>query len=585
MVQATPLVLAALPQVNPLVLIAAGVAIVVIVIAVIVFGRVRLNKYRKSINEIQENTNKVKNYPIQYRLGRVKSISKNMESVRADYEYFIKEYERIETFEKTELEPMINNIDESLFYGKTRGVAGKLEQVQRLYDQYKHDSDELLKNIEKITEIENTQRVEIIVIKDRYREVQKAYAPVSQRVESYCADIAGDFDEIDNDFANLEQLMNNQKFEEAKKMTNEIGEKVAELEYNVKNLPTFISLATKVLPKKLTEIDALVDYLSDDAYALNEINLKGRYEEIEMLLGESIGCINNKDVKKAGEMIETANENINSLTKELVKEKDSYGKFRERWLHLGKLMDQTREDYQAAMHDYNRLQSLYIINPEVVTLASTYQEFLDTQDEYKAIEKKLETKQFAYAKTLENVKSLVDRINQHNECIKEFITQRDEMYMTEQRAVDELENIDIVLLEIKSQIKNAHIPTINESYKDFIKDAYAKAHEIAELRQERPIDLAELSSKTDDARDIIYQLYENVHNLVVTAEMVEEAIVFGNRYRSTYLEVNTELTKAEVLFRNGEYTEALRRAIDIIERIKPGSYESLLKRQEESAAY
>ncbi|MGX8680424.1 MAG: septation ring formation regulator EzrA, partial [bacterium] len=296
MVQATPLVLAALPQVNPLVLIAAGVAIVVIVIAVIVFGRVRLNKYRKSINEIQENTNKVKNYPIQYRLGRVKSISKNMESVRADYEYFIKEYERIETFEKTELEPMINNIDESLFYGKTRGVAGKLEQVQRLYDQYKHDSDELLKNIEKITEIENTQRVEIIVIKDRYREVQKAYAPVSQRVESYCADIAGDFDEIDNDFANLEQLMNNQKFEEAKKMTNEIGEKVAELEYNVKNLPTFISLATKVLPKKLTEIDALVDYLSDDAYALNEINLKGRYEEIEMLLGESIGCINNKDV-------------------------------------------------------------------------------------------------------------------------------------------------------------------------------------------------------------------------------------------------------------------------------------------------
>ena len=37
------------------------------------------------------------------------------------------------------------------------------------------------------------------------------------------------------------------------------------------------------------------------------------------------------------------------------------------------------------------------------------------------------------------------------------------------------ENIDIVLLEIKSQIKNAHIPTINESYKDFIKDAYAKS--------------------------------------------------------------------------------------------------------------
>ena len=48
-----------------------------------------------------------------------------------------------------------------------------------------------------------------------------------------------------------------------------------------------------------------------------------------------------------------------------------------------------------------------------------------------------------------------------------------------------------------------------------------------------------------------------MHNLIVTAEMVEDAIVFGNRYRSSFLEVNTELTKAELLYRNGEYTKAL----------------------------
>jgi len=60
--------------------------------------------------------------------------------------------------------------------------------------------------------------------------------------------------------------------------------------------------------------------------------------------------------------------------------------------------------------------------------------------------------------------------------------------------------------------------------------------------------------------------------------MVEEAIVFGNRYRSSFLEVNTELTKAEVLFRNGEYTKALTIAVDIIEKIKPGSYEKLIKK-------
>ena len=88
----------------------------------------------------------------------------------------------------------------------------------------------------------------------------------------------------------------------------------------------------------------------------------------------------------------------------------------------------------------------------------------------------------------------------------------------------------------------------------------------------------------DGARDVIYKLYDNVHNLIITAEMVEEAIVFGNRFRSTYMEVNTELTKAEVLFRNGEYTKALATAVDIIEKIEPGSYEKMIKKQEEVAA-
>ncbi|MFR2723167.1 MAG: hypothetical protein ACLTAY_16650 [Thomasclavelia ramosa] len=45
-----------------------------------------------------------------------------------------------------------------------------------------------------------------------------------------------------------------------------------------------------------------------------------------------------------------------------------------------------------------------------------------------------------------------------------------------------------------------------------------------------------------------------------------------------FLEVNTELTKAELLFRNGEYTKALTTAVDIIEKINPGSYEMLINK-------
>ena len=171
----------------------------------------------------------------------------------------------------------------------------------------------------------------------------------------------------------------------------------------------------------------------------------------------------------------------------------------------------------------------------------------------------------------EKCKPFNDSLIKHNRLAENLKIQ-------EKRALDELDNINIVLLEIKSEIRNKHLPMISESYQDYIQDSYQKADAILNFIRRRPIDLTSLSHQVDAARDVIYKLYDNIHNLIVTAEMVEDAIVYGNRYRSSFLEVNTELTKAELLYRNGEYTKALATAVDIIEKIKPDSYEMLIKK-------
>ena len=47
------------------------------------------------------------------------------------------------------------------------------------------------------------------------------------------------------------------------------------------------------------------------------------------------------------------------------------------------------------------------------------------------------------------------------------------------------------------------------------------------------------------------------------------AIVFGNKYRSTYPEIDRELSKAEFQYLNGEYTKALKTAISCMETLFP----------------
>ena len=96
--------------------------------------------------------------------------------------------------------------------------------------------------------------------------------------------------------------------------------------------------------------------------------------------------------------------------------------------------------------------------------------------------------------------------------------------------------------------------------------------------------MARLNEKLKEAIDFVYTLFNSVNNLVGMAIMVENTIVFGNRYRSTYPEIDSELTRAELCFRNGQYTKALKIAIQTIEKLHPGSYEHLIRKTQGTAA-
>jgi len=561
-----------------------AIILIALIVAIVIYRSLRLKVARQDIVEIENHINGIKTLPIQYRLGRVESIAKNMPEVAEQYKTFSADYERLKKFQKDEVDVLMNDVDEQLFYGRLRGANKKLNELRAMADSYDKDSKDLLARIEKVTEIENEQRIEIIRVKEKYRGVQNEYETIRAKVESYVPEIRDIFQSIDDDFVRLEGLMNNQMFADARTFTKEIEDKIDRLGENMKELPSYVSVVRQLLPTRIHEIESIANDLSDDTYALDKLLVEDRYNEIVDELEESQKLVKAVRIEEAGEKLNTLTDHIESLTADLSAERESYRRFTRNWEECKSLYDEAYDQYAKAMEDFTKLKVYYKIDAETVTIENDYHEYNILYDTYRELEDDIMSGDFSYADVSQRIENLVEGLKPHADLIEKFNTQRDSFYEQEQEAIEVLENINIVLLETKSEIKNRHLPMINDSYKDYIKDSYRKAEDIQEFRSVRPVDLEELTRKVEGAKDVIYKLYDNVHNLTVTAEMVEEAIVFGNRYRSQFLEVNTELTKAEVLFRNGEYTDALSLAIDIIEKVKPGSYEELLHRSARKAA-
>lgn len=561
-----------------------GAILVALIIFMIVYHSIKLKIYRQEILDLQNQINGIKILPLQYRLGRVQSIAKNMPEVAEEYEQFTKDFEKITEFQKNELGVLVNEVDESLFYGKTHGIKKKLALIHEMTQRYDHDAKDLLTRIEKVTEIENIQRVEIIRVKGKYREVGNEYEKIRVKVEEFVPHALEMFKELDDDFVKLETLMNNQMFADAKNFTEEIENRIDSLQENLKDLPSYVYVVSDLLPSKIDKVDELITSLEGDEYALEEMNIAARRQEVDEQMEESIAHVKNVDIKGAAEVLEPLTGLIEELVIDLGKELDSYKQFKEKWRESYNELQRLTDVYQNTMKEYRRLITEFVIDEEEVVISKKYEEFKQIQKDANDLIEQMESGHFAYANMLEHVENLYDRMMEHDTYLEEFEKQKEDIETKNQKTEELLENINIVLLEIKSEIKNEHLPLVNDSYRDYIADSYNKVEEIKRFKAHKPVVLNELCAKVEGARDVIYKLYDNVHNMIVTAGMVEDAIVYANRYRSMFLEVNTELTKAEVLFRNGEYRNALQVAVDILERLEPGKYEELIKRKEIKSA-
>ena len=182
---------------------------------------------------------------------------------------------------------------------------------------------------------------------------------------------------------------------------------------------------------------------------------------------------------------------------------------------------------------------------------------------------------------------LVHQYREYTQEVEEFYAQVKDMKQKlvgassdESRAKKQLIKLQLILNEVRLSAMTRHLPSISSSFNEDIKEGERLISRVRVVLEHSPLDVQTLNADLQDAIDFVYRLYNNANNLIGVAIMVENAIVFGNRFRSSHPAIDSDLTRAELCFQNGEYTRALKIAIQSIENMHPGVYEKLVARKD-----
>ena len=125
----------------------------------------------------------------------------------------------------------------------------------------------------------------------------------------------------------------------------------------------------------------------------------------------------------------------------------------------------------------------------------------------------------------------------------------------------------INLKNCKDNMRKFKLPIITDNYFVQLEEANEAILEVIKELEKKPIVIKTLNTRVDTARDLVLKLYNTTNDMIKTAKLAEIAIVYANRYRSTYDEIASSLDDAEELFYKGNYKNSLDTVIKSVSNI------------------
>ncbi len=563
-------------------LIAIAALLLLIVIWIISRGH-KVKNMKKQLAEFEVRYNSLKSVPLLFKLNKAIAMAK----VNKDYTEKVEECQT--DFDSSEANlkqvyDLISETDDLLSNKKLKAAKNNLLDIQAMLENGDKQTFKLDALLETLLEQETKQREEITVLKEKFRKLKTKVKSKSTEL-NYCNDaIEKNISEIEKKFSAFEEWMYGSEFQKAKEELIDIQQSMDNLERRVAELPELIQVARGVIPGLIDEVSRNYAITKQKGVYLNHLDVSRNVELISEAQKNDLFNLKSGITDGIKDHLDSYKTRLAQMDAQIEKESKAYDELKSTNKQCQESLDELRRCTEYVKKNYKQVQMRFGFEDISSQLEENDKKIALYVATKLKMDKVIEENASASTITLVNIKELTQNVKLQSEEMSAIQKKLDSVRSDEERGKTQLLKLYLILNEIQIKIRKYRLPSISNTYEEDLQKSSEYVHEIEAILAETPLNVKLLNATLQDAIDYIYKLYNNVNNIVGTAIMVEDTIVFGNKYRSTYSEVDSELTRAELCFRNGEYTQALTIAIAAIEKIHPGSYERMIKENAKSAA-
>lgn len=543
--------------------------IIIIVVIIIILNKNKKKQMRKKINNLDVIKNDVLSLPLLSEIEKVSSLTKG-EQLEEKINNYKKVYEDLKTNSFKKIEDMILELD-FLVQEKPKDFNYKYSLIELELYKNRYLINHILEELKELTSYEDKYRGLIVKLKNKYRIINREYESNKDLYGVLTDTIDMQFENIEKRFQDFEIVINENLYNEVVLVVRSLENMIDHMGAIILELPDILVLLNDLIPSRIKELEVLRTSIQEEGFTLTFMNLDYNLAEIEKIENDIVDRSKVLNIDNSLIELKTILEFLDSLFKDIEKEKVYKKDFDASSYSFDQRLSNLKNTLRDIYKQLDDIKVMYGLNDEdLKDLETISLNYNDLVKEYKALIRKVKKQEFSYGKINVYLGELSGNLKLLEDNLDLTLKNLGSMQDDEERARDQLEEVQELLKICKRQIQSVKIPVVANNYFVELSEANEAILEIIKELAKKPIVIKTLNTRVDTARDLVFKLYNTTKNIIKNAYISENLIVYANRYRSSSSDVMKNLNKAEVMFYKGNYEGSLKLVLDLLDKLEPG---------------
>lgn len=557
------------------------IVIILIIVLIVVLKKKRKNYYLKLCKNLDTEKNLIGSTPVLLELSKLEPIIKN-EKMEEKYQKWQDGFAYIKDEELPKIDDLLIELDTLIDKKEYNLAKSKISKCEIGLYKAKERANYLLDQIKEITLSEEKYRNIITKLKTKYRELNKEYQDHKNLYEEMAEAIELQLENIEKRFLEFETAMDQNQYTDVVHIVKALDTMIEHMEIVISEVPDLLLMCKQMVPKRVKEIEDTKEKMESDGYPLDFLSIDDNMAEAKKNVSVILDRIKVLNLEDCMFELKTILDYLDSIFVAFEKERLSRKVYEEASKDFEKKLNKTVKLVTDIYEQLDDIENMYDLNKEDVKIIDEVnKDLIVIKDDHHKMLEKVKNKATPYSSVNDEVEKLSNRLKQVESTLDIALKSLGNMYEDEQRAREQLEEIERLLKECKEKMREYKLPVIEDRYFVELSEANEAILEVIKELSKKPIAIKTLNTRVDTARDLVLKLYNTTVSMIKTAKMSEMAIVYGNRYIPLHEDIEEGINRARNLFFKGDYTSSLKVSVDTIKLVDDNFERKLLAYEKE----